>query len=67
MLTIHLWQSAQNHQWYFNIAAGNGEKVAQSEGYNSRQSAAATIDLIRGSASSSAVKEYRNGAWVKLI
>lgn len=67
MLTFNLWQSQQNANWYFNIAGGNGEKVAQSEGYTSRQSAAQTIDLIRGEAGRSAVQEYRDGRWVKII
>lgn len=67
MLTFHLWQSSSNANWYFNIAGGNGEKIAQSEGYTSRQNAAKTIDLIRGRAGESSVAEYRGGRWVKII
>jgi len=67
MLQFNMWQSQQNAQWYFNIKGGNGEKIVQSEGYTTRQSAAHTVDLIRGSAGSSAVYEYRNGQWVKIV
>ena len=67
MLIFNLWQSQKNANWYFNIEAANGEKVVQSEGYVSRQSAAKTIDLIRGEAGRSAVQEYRGGQWVKIV
>lgn len=67
MVTFNLWQSQQNANWYFNIEGGNGEKVAQSEGYTTRQSAAHTIDLLRNEAGRSAVKEYRGGMWVKIV
>ena len=67
MLTFHLWQSGNNSQWYFNITSGNNEKIAQSEGYVARQGAAHAIDLIRGSAGASAVMEYHNGGWTRLV
>ena len=66
-MVINLWQSQQNANWYFNIEAANGEKVAQSEGYTSRQGATHTIELIRNEAGQSAVHEYRGGRWVKLV
>jgi len=67
MLTFSMWQSDQNRQWYFNISSNNGEKVAQSEGYIARQSAAHAIDLIRGQAAKSRVQEYRFGSWMLII
>ena len=64
MLVFNLWQSQNNAQWYFNIKARNGEKVAQSEGYVSRQGAAHAIDLIRTYAGQATVNEYHSGRWV---
>lgn len=66
MVTFNLWQSQQNAHWYFNIEARNGERIAQSEGYTSRQSAAHTIDLIRSAAGQSSVNEYRGGRWTRI-
>lgn len=34
-------------KWYFRVIAGNGEVVAQSEGYSRRIDAMSTIRLIR--------------------
>lgn len=67
MLTFNIWQSQQNANWYFNIEGSNGEKVAQSEGYTSRQNAAHTVDLIRQDAGRAVVHEYRGGRWVRIV
>jgi uncharacterized protein YegP (UPF0339 family) len=32
-----IWQSGSDSQWYFNLKAGNGEIILQSEGYVSKQ------------------------------
>jgi uncharacterized protein YegP (UPF0339 family) len=36
---VHYWMSPKNQQWYFKVVAGNGETVAQSEGYKELASA----------------------------
>ena len=66
MLQFNLWQSQANKNWYFNMQAANGEKVAQSEGYTSRQSALNTINLIRREAANAPINEHQNGRWVRL-
>ena len=67
MLVFNLWQSSSsNKNWYFNMEASNGEKVAQSEGYTSRQSALNTINLIRREASQAQINEHQNGRWVRI-
>lgn len=39
--------SGMRKQWYFRIKAGNGEAVAQSEGYTRKESAVATANMLR--------------------
>ena len=45
-MNIHVFEG-ENGQWYFHIKAGNGEIVAQSEGYTVKQSAVDTATLLR--------------------
>ncbi|MEH3068855.1 MAG: YegP family protein [Aeromicrobium erythreum] len=44
-------------QYYFKIVASNGETLAHSEGYRSKQSAKNAIDLIRRYAGSAVVSD----------
>ena len=44
-----LWQSSNDKQWYFALVAGNGEVVAQSEGYMKKQSAKKGIAAVKKS------------------
>jgi len=37
-------------RWYFHLQAANGEIIAQSEGYNSRQAALDGIESVRKNA-----------------
>lgn len=42
-------------QWYFRLKGGNGETIAQSEGYKNAADCANTAELIRSSAHESGV------------
>ena len=43
------WQSKTNNQWYWHLKAANGEKIAASEGYTSKQNCLAAIELVKKS------------------
>jgi len=47
------WQSEKNDEWYFHLVAPNGEIIAQSEGYTSKDG------CIKGA---EAVKKYAQTA-----
>ena len=47
------WQSEKNDEWYFHLVAPNGEIIAQSEGYKSKDG------CIKGA---EAVKKYSQTA-----
>ena len=44
------WRSKKDDQWYWHLAAANGEVVAQSEGYTTRDSCLQGIQAARGAA-----------------
>ena len=46
-----------NGQYYFHIKGGNGEKIAQSEGYIRKESAKDTISLIKRDAAAATVTD----------
>lgn len=55
---FHLHSSKKHggkRRWYFNLRAGNGEKVLQSEMYSGRQKALTGISLIQQFAANAAV------------
>jgi uncharacterized protein len=41
---------AQNGNWYWHLKAANGEKVAQGEGYTTKQNCLAAIRFVKSSA-----------------
>jgi uncharacterized protein len=43
------WKSAGNGQWYWHLKARNGEIVAQSEGYTTKQKCREGIALTKSS------------------
>jgi uncharacterized protein YegP (UPF0339 family) len=45
-LTIKLYRSPVNGQWYFSVRSANGKIVAQSEGYTRRENAMKTATLL---------------------
>lgn len=44
------WKSPKNDQWYWRCKGGNGEPIAQSEGYARKESCLAAISLLKASA-----------------
>jgi uncharacterized protein YegP (UPF0339 family) len=40
---------AQNGNWYWHLKATNGEKIAQSEGYTTKQNCLHSIQLVKSS------------------
>ncbi len=42
-MSIELFKSHLNNQWYFNLRGLNGRRIAQSEGYKRKASALKTI------------------------
>lgn len=49
-MKFEYWKSDKNTNWYWTLKAANGEKIAQSEGYSSKQNYVAAIQLVRGAA-----------------
>jgi uncharacterized protein len=60
-----VFQSIENQQWYFRIVGANGEPVAQSEGYTSKQRALNTVGAIRAGAASATVSVWNGQNWVQ--
>ena len=54
-MKFHVFQSTQNHQWYFHLRARNGKIIAQSEGYSRQQNAIEAVRKIQASAQHSRV------------
>jgi uncharacterized protein YegP (UPF0339 family) len=44
------WKSDSDGQWYWHFKAGNGEIVAQGEGYASKHNCLEAIKLMKNSA-----------------
>jgi uncharacterized protein YegP (UPF0339 family) len=42
-MSIQLFQSSENGQWYFRLVARNGKTIAASEGYRRKAGARKTI------------------------
>lgn len=57
---FHVFQSAKNNQFYFNLKAANGEIILQSEGYLQRGSAHTGVQSVKVNAPYDAryVKRY---------
>lgn len=45
-LRFEYWKSNKNKQWYWRIRAGNGEPIAQGEGYKSKAGALKLFRLL---------------------
>ena len=52
-----LFQSDKDDQWYFSLIAPNGETIAQSEGYISKQNALKGINSVKENATTAKVFE----------
>ena len=46
-MKFEYWKSANNNNWYWHLKAANGEKIAQSEGYASKQGCLNSIELVK--------------------
>lgn len=46
LLRFEYWKSNKNKQWYWRIKAGNGEPIAQGEGYKSKNGALKVFRLL---------------------
>jgi uncharacterized protein YegP (UPF0339 family) len=49
-MKFEYWKSATNNNWYWHLKASNGEKIAQGEGYTTKQGCIAAIKLVKNSA-----------------
>jgi uncharacterized protein YegP (UPF0339 family) len=58
------WKSSTNGNWYWHLKAANGEKIAQGEGYASKQHCLDAIALVKSSkdAPVNEVAEFGPGA-----
>lgn len=48
-------RTIRGKRWYWRMRAGNGEVIAQSEGYRNRSDAIETVALVRTEAAAAAV------------
>lgn len=55
-LKFHVFRGA-NRDWYFHLRAGNGEIIAQGEGYRRKRDLLHAIGLIKQAASALVVFE----------
>jgi uncharacterized protein YegP (UPF0339 family) len=49
-MTFEYWQSEKDSAWYWHLKSGNGETIAQGEGYARKEDCLHAIDLIRDAA-----------------
>ena len=47
MEKFEFWQSDKDDQWYFHLVAQNGEIVAQSQGYTSKDNCINGIHAVK--------------------
>jgi uncharacterized protein YegP (UPF0339 family) len=43
------WKSSSHGNWYWHLKASNGEKIAQGEGYSSKENCLHAISLVTSS------------------
>ena len=55
MEKFEFWQSDNDQQWYFHLLAPNGEIVAQSQGYTSKDNCINGINAVKKYASSAII------------
>jgi hypothetical protein len=44
---FEFWQSEKDKQWYFHLLAPNGEVIAQSQGYSSKDNCINGINSVK--------------------
>jgi hypothetical protein len=47
MEKFEFWQSDKDEQWYFHLCAPNGEIVAQSQGYTTKDNCINGINAVK--------------------
>lgn len=58
MSNLQVFKSEKNGNWYFRIVAKNGEIVAQSEGYTTKQSAIKGLSAVYRAFFSASLPNY---------
>lgn len=64
MFYFYLFQSDNNHQWYFRLNSANHRTVAQSEGYHNKADALSTIRAIKANAGSATILDASTQRYV---
>jgi len=57
MERFEFWQSEKDRQWYFHLLAPNGEIVAQSQGYTTKDNCINGINAVKLYASTAIIYE----------
>jgi len=51
------WESKKDGQWYFHLKATNGEIIAQSQGYTTKENCITGMDSIKNNANTAEYSE----------
>lgn len=54
---FEIWKSKKDGQWYFHLKAPNGEIIAHSEGYTTKDNCLNGIDAVKGYAPTAEIIE----------
>lgn len=60
MEKFEFWQSKKDKQWYFHLRAPNGEVVAQSQGYSSKDNCINGINAVKLYSQNAVIFEEEN-------
>lgn len=59
-MTFNYFQNEKNKNWYWNLKADNGEKIADgAEGYKNKDDCIAGINLVKKNAGTATMKEVK--------
>ena len=54
------WQSVKNDEWYFHLVASNGEIIAQSEGYTTKDNCIKGAESVKKHAQTAEILKKEN-------
>ena len=54
---FEMWESTKDGQWYFHLKSPNGEIIASSQGYTTKDNCRNGIDSIKRYASNADIQE----------
>lgn len=54
---FEFWKSKKDEQWYFHLVAPNGEIIAQSEGYTTKDNCLNGIEAVKSYAPTAEIIE----------